>query len=101
MFKTILVWEISGFGFLTLFEHMCIDVSYWRAKTDKLQHDDCSIKRNKMENTLVYKNPSIAIIGLGYVGLPLAIEFSNKYPTVGYDKNEKRISSNIRGGMPI
>lgn len=34
----------------------------------------------------------IAIIGLGYVGLPLARLFSTKYPVVGFDINEKRIS---------
>ena len=34
----------------------------------------------------------ISIIGLGYVGLPLAIEFGKKYQTVGYDINEKRIN---------
>jgi len=34
----------------------------------------------------------IAIIGLGYVGLPLAVEFAQYYPTIGYDINEKRIS---------
>lgn len=33
----------------------------------------------------------IAIIGLGYVGLPLAIEFGKQYETIGYDINEKRI----------
>ena len=36
--------------------------------------------------------PIIAVIGLGYVGLPLAVEFSKKYSTVGYDKDENRIS---------
>ncbi|ORU93376.1 MAG: Vi polysaccharide biosynthesis protein VipA/TviB [Cycloclasticus sp. symbiont of Bathymodiolus heckerae] len=34
----------------------------------------------------------IVVIGLGYVGLPLAIEFGKKYPTIGYDLNESRIS---------
>ena len=34
---------------------------------------------------------SIAIIGLGYVGLPLAVEFSKKYPVLGFDLNLKRI----------
>ena len=34
----------------------------------------------------------IGIIGLGYVGLPLAVEFGKKYKTVGYDIDEKRIS---------
>ena len=33
----------------------------------------------------------IAIIGLGYVGLPLAVEFSCKYPVLGFDINEERI----------
>jgi UDP-N-acetyl-D-galactosamine dehydrogenase len=33
----------------------------------------------------------IALIGLGYVGLPLAVEFAKKYPTVGFDINKKRI----------
>jgi UDP-N-acetyl-D-galactosamine dehydrogenase len=33
----------------------------------------------------------IAVIGLGYVGLPLAVEFGKKYPTVGYDTNMQRI----------
>jgi UDP-N-acetyl-D-glucosamine/UDP-N-acetyl-D-galactosamine dehydrogenase len=34
----------------------------------------------------------ISIIGLGYVGLPLAIEFSKKYPTVGFDISLNRIT---------
>jgi len=33
----------------------------------------------------------IAIIGLGYVGLPLAVEFSRKYSVLGFDINEQRI----------
>ncbi|MCK9264095.1 MAG: nucleotide sugar dehydrogenase [Deltaproteobacteria bacterium] len=33
----------------------------------------------------------IGIIGLGYVGLPLAVEFGKRYPTIGFDINEKRI----------
>ena len=37
------------------------------------------------------KNPKIAIIGLGYVGLPLAVEFAKKYKTVGFDINKTRI----------
>lgn len=34
---------------------------------------------------------TIAIIGLGYVGLPLAIEFGKLYPTIGFDVNSNRI----------
>ena len=35
---------------------------------------------------------SVAVIGLGYVGLPLAVEFGKKRPVVGFDINEKRIA---------
>ncbi len=37
------------------------------------------------------KDIRIAIIGLGYVGLPLAVEFGKKYPTIGFDTNQKRV----------
>ena len=37
------------------------------------------------------KEYEIAVIGLGYVGLPLAALFASKYPVVGYDINQKRI----------
>ena len=36
-------------------------------------------------------NSKIAIIGLGYVGLPLAVEFGKRRPVVGYDINQQRI----------
>tara|TARA_B110000046_G_scaffold63263_1_gene70746 strand:- start:343 stop:1608 length:1266 start_codon:yes stop_codon:yes gene_type:complete len=39
----------------------------------------------------------IAVIGQGYVGLPLAIEFGKKYPTVGFDMNQARIEDLNKG----
>jgi len=39
----------------------------------------------------------IAVIGLGYVGLPLAVEFGKKIPTVGYDINKTRIKELLKG----
>jgi len=39
----------------------------------------------------------ISIIGLGYVGLPLAVEFGKKYETIGFDINEKRINELLIG----
>jgi UDP-N-acetyl-D-galactosamine dehydrogenase len=39
----------------------------------------------------------VAIIGLGYVGLPLAVEFGRRYPTRGFDINAKRIAELGRG----
>lgn len=43
------------------------------------------------------QNIKIAIIGLGYVGLPLARLFATKYPVIGFDINEKRIKE-LRSG---
>ncbi len=39
----------------------------------------------------------IAVIGLGYVGLPLARLFSTKYETIGFDMNEKRVQMLMKG----
>ena len=39
----------------------------------------------------------IAVIGLGYVGLPLARLFSTKFPTIGYDVNSNRVDSIMQG----
>jgi UDP-N-acetyl-D-galactosamine dehydrogenase len=43
------------------------------------------------------KNIEIAIIGLGYVGLPLAVEFGKKYKTCGFDINEERVNKLNKG----
>ncbi len=39
----------------------------------------------------IANNDTIAIIGLGYVGLPLAVEFAKNYPTIGFDIYKERI----------
>ena len=38
------------------------------------------------------KDVKIAVIGLGYVGLPLAVEFAKKFPTIGFDIDSKRVA---------
>ena len=43
------------------------------------------------------ENIKIAVIGLGYVGLPLARLFSTKYKTVGYDMNKARVDALMAG----
>lgn len=40
---------------------------------------------------------SIAIVGLGYVGLPLAVEFGKQKPTLGFDINQQRIAELLSG----
>ena len=43
------------------------------------------------------KDTRIAVIGLGYVGLPLAVEFGKRYLTTGFDVNRSRIAALISG----
>ena len=45
-------------------------------------------------------NIKLAIIGLGYVGLPLAVEFAGKRPVVAFDINRKRINE-LRDGRDL
>jgi UDP-N-acetyl-D-galactosamine dehydrogenase len=44
--------------------------------------------------------PSIAIVGLGYVGLPLAVAFAKKYAVIGFDINETRVKD-LQNGKDI
>ena len=46
---------------------------------------------------LTVNEARLGIIGLGYVGLPLAVEFGKVLPTVGYDINQKRIDELSKG----
>lgn len=46
---------------------------------------------------LELKNTKIAVIGLGYVGLPLAVAFSEKYKVIGFDINQGRITELVEG----
>ncbi|WP_368911675.1 nucleotide sugar dehydrogenase [Taklimakanibacter deserti] len=43
------------------------------------------------------ENETVAVIGLGYVGLPLAVEFGKNRPTLGFDIREERVAE-LRGG---
>lgn len=43
------------------------------------------------------RDSKITVIGLGYVGLPLAVEFAKKFPTIGFDINKKRIEEINQG----
>lgn len=41
----------------------------------------------------IFKDAVVAVIGLGYVGLPLAVEFGKKYKTIVYSLAEAKITS--------
>jgi UDP-N-acetyl-D-glucosamine/UDP-N-acetyl-D-galactosamine dehydrogenase len=45
-------------------------------------------------------NSKIAVMGLGYVGLPLMVEFSKQFPTLGFDINTNRVNE-LKNGLDI
>ena len=53
-----------------------------------------------MYQDLLSKNKRIAIVGLGYVGLPLALEFAKYFSVIGFDINESRIELMKQGIDP-
>ena len=44
-----------------------------------------------MQRELQEKKKKLAVLGLGYVGLPIALEFARKVPVIGFDINEARL----------
>mgnify|MGYP000170662623 CR=1 FL=1 len=46
---------------------------------------------NSIYNKLVNEEATLAVIGLGYVGLPIALEFARKIKVVGFDINQDRV----------
>jgi UDP-N-acetyl-D-galactosamine dehydrogenase len=42
----------------------------------------------------------VAVVGLGYVGLPLAVEFGKVYPTIGFDLSESKVAAYRDGHDP-
>src|SRR5207244_9848611 len=62
-----------------------------RRKSARWKLTRCSnhprIARNMAEKTI------IAVVGLGYVGLPLAVEFGKRYPTIGFDLSAAKIDA--------
>jgi UDP-N-acetyl-D-galactosamine dehydrogenase len=53
-----------------------------------------------MTQTIAPMTPTIAVVGLGYVGLPLAVEFGKQYRTIGFDLSHEKISAYQRGVDP-
>ena len=45
-----------------------------------------------MYNKLLNKKAKLALVGLGYVGLPIALEFAKKISVIGFDINEERLA---------
>ncbi len=55
------------------------------------------MKETKIIEDFLRKRKSIAVIGLGYVGLPLAVEFAGIFKVIGFDSKKKRVDELSRG----
>ena len=49
---------------------------------------------------LLKKEEKLSLVGLGYVGMPIAVAFAKKLDVIGYDLNEKKIALYKRGVDP-
>jgi len=61
------------------------------AQEKKLLDSKYHLILKKMYQDLINKKTKLSVIGLGYVGLPIALEFARKMQVVGFDINEERI----------
>lgn len=75
---------------ITILEKLFKDIEFDYIFTKKLTFD-------KLLNSIIMQSIKICVVGLGYVGLPLARLFSTKYPTVGFDMNQKRVDTLMAG----
>lgn len=55
---------------------------------------------NNLFQDLQQKKAKICVVGLGYVGLPIALEFARKFSVIGFDINEKRVAQMRQGIDP-
>jgi UDP-N-acetyl-D-galactosamine dehydrogenase len=51
------------------------------------------LERGEVNNAPAATLPTVAVVGLGYVGLPVAVAFGRQRPTIGYDLSKKRIEN--------
>src|SRR5438309_11351182 len=56
--------------------------------------------KQQMHKELIDKKAKLAVIGLGYVGLPIALEFARKISVIGFDISPKRIELMKKGIDP-
>ena len=47
---------------------------------------------NTIYSGLISGTEKLALVGLGYVGMPIAVEFAKHVPVIGFDINEKRVN---------
>lgn len=65
-----------------------------------MQNKLYNFKMKEIEVKKMKKNPVVCLVGLGYVGLPIAVSFARKLKTIGYDINEEKIEIYKQGFDP-
>ena len=50
---------------------------------------------------LIAKEEKLSLVGLGYVGMPIAVAFAKKVDVIGYDLNEKKIELYKKVSTPL
>ncbi len=66
-----------------------------------LARDDDSDALESLQARIDERRARVGIVGLGYVGLPLAVEFGAQFPVVGFDSDSRRVREIMRGKSPI
>ncbi|HZZ92445.1 MAG TPA: nucleotide sugar dehydrogenase [Usitatibacter sp.] len=68
---------------------------------DLLDHDiDAATRGTPVRAEAPPPGPTVAVVGLGYVGLPLAVEFGRHFRTIGFDISSRKVASYRRGDDP-
>jgi UDP-N-acetyl-D-galactosamine dehydrogenase len=49
---------------------------------------------------MMTRETTVAVVGLGYVGLPLAVEFGKHFPTIGFDLSVAKVDAYRKGSEP-
>ena len=56
-----------------------------------------NISFNKIYDRLISGEDKLALVGLGYVGMPIAVEFAKHIKVIGFDINEQRVNEYKNG----
>lgn len=73
-------------------------------KTNRLQVENqfpkLAYKKSQLFNNLLEKKENVAVVGLGYVGLPLAVHMASKFKVIGFDVNDDKVLQLIQHKDP-
>jgi len=93
----------AGKGTLPVHPRFVLQLHYWSLQNKSSCHL-CGINPQHVAasiyDSLISKEKTLAVIGLGYVGLPIALAFAKKIKVLGFDINQERVDMMRRGEDP-